>query len=343
MSGIKFEKTEVVARIRNPLHNFKLTEEVIEIRRDPLLGYTTRITPPKGLEVIPENDELPDFVAKSMDCFFCEGRVTKQTPMLPVDIYPDGRIKRGEALLFPNLSGYGEYSGVCIFSQDHFIPIKKFTVQLIKDALLACQAFFRVCGKGHDRILYPTIGWNYLLPAGSSLLHPHIQPVLDSVPTHYHEQVIQKCHNYRKSQGTGYWSDLIESERSGPRFLYETNHGTWLTPFAPTGFNEINGIFKTKFPFSEWEASVVHDLAQGIFTALQFYATTKRNSLNMALFSPPSGKEDAMMPTIVKIVTRPVFSSLYRNDITFFERLHRETVLDQRPEDVAKTFRELSI
>ena len=72
MSRIRFEKRLVVAKIRNPLNDFQITSEEIEVRTDSLLGYTTRIVSPKGLDIVPEDDPLPDFVKRSQSCFFCE-------------------------------------------------------------------------------------------------------------------------------------------------------------------------------------------------------------------------------------------------------------------------------
>lgn len=71
MSRIKFKKRSVVAKIRNPLNDFQLTTEKIEVRTDPLLGHTTRIVSPKGLDIVPQDDPLPDFVKRSQSCFFC--------------------------------------------------------------------------------------------------------------------------------------------------------------------------------------------------------------------------------------------------------------------------------
>ena len=340
MPKIHFEKRMVIAKIRNPLKDFQVTEEEIEVRTDPLLRYTTRVLTPKGLDIVPEVDPLPEFVKQSKPCFFCEGRVETQTPMLPEDVHEPGRIQKGEALLFPNLSGYGKYSGVCILSREHFTPLESFSEEQVFDALRACQEYFQVCGKSDGEILYPTVNWNYLLPAGSSLLHPHLQPILDPVPTGFHSRLIDESKIYADHHGSRFWSDFLDAEKDGPRFLYETEHTFWFTPFAPLGFNEINGIIGKGESFESLEKEIATELATGIVSTLRFYHHIKHNSFNLTIFFPSLScdESESPMPCLVKIATRPVFTPHYRNDVTFFERFHQESVIDQTPEDVASAY-----
>ncbi len=342
MFRIKFEKHTVVAKIRNPLKNFEVTEEIIEVRKDPLIGNTMRICQPKGLDKIPEGNLLEEFVLQSKPCFFCNEKVDTQTPMLPKEIYESGRIKVGESILFPNLSGFGRYSGVCIFSKDHFISIEKFTKDQIFNALKACQIYFEKCFNYEKKILYPSINWNYLLPAGSSILHPHLQPFLDPYPTNYHRIILEKSHDFKEELGVDFWTELKKAEQSGPRFLYKDEFWYWLVPFAPSGFNEINAFTQENKIFTELSNTALQKLAEGIVKVLKFYKNVKHNSFNLVLFSSPITKDNDRfkIPCILKMVTRPVFQPLYRNDVTFFEKFHAETMIDQKPEDVANNFKE---
>ena len=341
MESLRFEKKTITARIRNPLQNFQVTKEQIEIRTDPLTGARMRISKPKGLDKVPEGNPLKEFAANSPTCFFCSGRVENQTPMLPEEIYPEGRIQVGEALLFPNLSGFARYSGVCIFSGRHFLPIPEFTPELIANALQACQTYFRVCAEKDRDTLYPTVNMNYLLPAGSSILHPHLQPYMDAIPTNQHQRVIDGAEQYFQRTGSDFWQDLREKERVGPRFLFEDPQSFWFTPFAPSGFNEINALIGKGEPFTEFDPATVAQLANGIHKVLQFYHSIRHNSFNLVLFSAPvnSKKVARPLPSQLKITTRPVFTPYYRNDVTFFEKFHGETMIDQWPEDVAEAFR----
>ncbi len=342
MSPIPFRREKVIAQIRNPLENFELTEDTIEIRYDPLLGHSMRITKPKGLDKTPVGNPLQEFVAASERCFFCEGKVETSTPMLPPDILPEGRIAVGTALLFPNLAGFARYSGVSIFSKDLFIYPSEFTGEQVFNALKAIQIYFQKCAANDADTLYPSVNANYLLPSGSSILHPHLQPILDPFPTNFHRRLLEASAQYRKEQGSDFWEDLKETERSGPRFIKETAHTFWYAPFAPTGFNEINGIIGSGETYLELSEDTLSELAETIVQILRFYDYIQHNSFNFSLFSAPVNARDQQekLPCYFKMVTRPVFRAHYRNDITFFERLHQESMLDQFPEDVEAKFRE---
>ncbi|MBN2365360.1 MAG: hypothetical protein EH225_05245 [Calditrichaeota bacterium] len=343
MKKIVFRKELVSARIRNPLKNFDTTEENIEIRWDPLLNYSSRITRPKGLDKVPEGKPLLEYAASQSSCFFCRDRVEKSTPKLPEDIEPAGRLKAGEAILFPNLSGFGAYSAVCIFSGEHFIPPEKFTIDLIRDAFTACRDYFRKCTAADNRILYPSVNWNYFLPSGSSILHPHLQPFLDPFPTNFHGNLLSASKSYFENNAQTYWKSLMETEKDGDRYLFETVNCFLYSPFAPLGFNEINGIFKTDTGFTDFTCDLLNDLASCLHRIMQFYHKIEHNSFNFTLFSPPVPPADKSgFQCQFRICTRPVFAAYYRNDVTFFEKFHLENMLDQPPEETVKLFRSTS-
>ncbi len=342
MASISFLSDRVVARIRNPLKNFELTEDSVEIRRDPLLGDSMRISSAKGLDKLPGEDFLTAFAQNSNPCFFCEGRVENATPKMPAHMDKEGRLSKGKALLFPNLSGFARYSGVCIFSKQHFIHPQEFTAGLIFDALRVCQDYFKKCAAHDDDILYPTVNSNYLLPAGSSLLHPHLQPVLDPFPTNMHRRLLEESSRYYRQNQSDFWDDLKEAERNGPRFVHESSHSYWQTPFAPSGFVEFTGIMKAAGSYVDLDQEEIADLAGMLKNIIRFYHSCDHNSFNFTIFSPPvnAREEDARIPVIVKIVSRPVFAPYYRSDVTFFEKLHGETMIDKLPEETAREFRQ---
>ena len=332
-----FKKEIVTAKIRNPLKNFEVTEEEIEIRWDPLLQYTSRISKAKGLDKVPEDQPLKDFVAHAKACFFCEGRVETQTPMLPAEIEPRGRLSSGEALLFPNLSGFGRYSGVCIFSKVHFIPLEGFTPDLIFNALKVCRNYFQKCVQADSDKLYPSLNGNYLLPAGSSILHPHLQPFLDHQPTNFHRQLLQHSDRFQQENNKDYWDLLKKKEKNSDRFLFETEFSFVYTPFAPLGFNEINALIGEGEPFPAFNDRILEDIADLLQRIFQFYHRIRHNSFNLTLFSAPVPSGESM-PCLLKICSRPVFLNFYRNDVTFFEKFHQEAMIDKTPEAVAAEF-----
>jgi UDPglucose--hexose-1-phosphate uridylyltransferase len=343
MKPIEFKKEFITARIRNPLKNFELTEERIEVRWDPLTGRTMRISKPKGLDKIPDNDPLNQFVSEAKPCFFCAGKVETTTPMIPRKIHDAGRIQVGEAFLFPNLSGFGKYSAVCIFSKKHFITINEFTVLQILDALKACQRYLLIIGESDPQKLYPSLNGNYLLPAGSSILHPHLQPFLDPIPTNYHRDLLVGTENFQHEYQANFWEKLRGMEKDSERFLFESNDCFFFTPFAPMGFNEICTIIGNGEGFPDLPELTLKNLAQRIRDIFRFYHKIRHDSFNIALFSPPINVPNNMgFYCFMRICTRPAFNSFYRNDVTFFEKYHLETMIDKSPEEVAFEYRQNS-
>jgi galactose-1-phosphate uridylyltransferase len=341
MSDTFFRKEIVTAKIKNPMKDFNLSEENIEIRWDPLLKYTSRITRSKGLDKVPEGKPLADFVSSAKSCFFCKGRVESQTPMLPDTIDPSGRISVGQALLFPNLSGFGTYSGVCIFSKQHYLAIGDFGTDLITNALRACQIYLQKCAAQDSRTLFPSLNWNYLLPAGSSILHPHLQPFMDPLPTNMYRQLLEGSRNFRESHHKNYWDILKEEETEiGERFLFATENCFIYVPFAPQGFNEVHVIVGEGESFIKLKDEVVREMSVIIKKILSYYDSINHNSLNLTLFSPAINSNDTgHFPCLMKICSRPVFQEHYRNEITFFEKFHMENMLDKYPEAVAEEIR----
>jgi len=343
MEPIEFKKEIIKAKIRNPLKHFELTEEKIEIRWDPLTGRTMRISKPKGLDKVPEGDPLNQFVEESKSCFFCSGKVENSTPMIPEEIYEKGRIEVGQAFLFPNLSGFGAYSAVCIFSKEHFIAIKEFTITQILNMLKTCQIYMTLIRKTDRRVLYPSLNGNYLLPAGSSILHPHVQPFLDPVPTNYHQDLLINSENFGQKYQTNFWEKFKGMEKNNERFLFELDDCFFYTPFAPMGFNEVCAIIGEGKGFPDLSEKTLNNLAEGIRNVFRFYHKIQHNSFNIALFSPPMNSADQTeFPCFLRICTRPAFADDYRNDVTFFEKYHLETMIDKSPEEVALSFRQSS-
>jgi UDPglucose--hexose-1-phosphate uridylyltransferase len=58
----------------------------------------------------------------------------------------------------------------------HFTPMAEFTPAQITQALGLARDFFgRVDAAGHPEAVYHFVNWNHMPPAGSSLIHSHLQ------------------------------------------------------------------------------------------------------------------------------------------------------------------------
>jgi len=75
----------------------------VAVRIDPFTGHVAHLI--SGPSMLPDSDaDLDELAATSRDtCPFCPERIDKVTATLPPEIWPGGRIRVGDAVLFANL------------------------------------------------------------------------------------------------------------------------------------------------------------------------------------------------------------------------------------------------
>jgi len=84
----------------------KVLRDGIEYRLDPLTGGQTRINPARArrLRQAESDVEWEGIIERSRKaCVFCPEQIEQKTPIFPKTICPEGRIRRGETVVFPNL------------------------------------------------------------------------------------------------------------------------------------------------------------------------------------------------------------------------------------------------
>lgn len=163
---------EVKVEILHPASGFEPTVTQLEVRWDPLTGDTSRVLPPSGL-LSPQHDDLaPLAVETQAQCPFCSDRIETAVPRFPPGILPEGRVRVGEAVLFPNLSPQSQYSSVSVYSPErHFLILNQLTPRLVADNLATQVAFDRAVLASDPRASWASVNANHLLPSGSSIFH----------------------------------------------------------------------------------------------------------------------------------------------------------------------------
>jgi UDPglucose--hexose-1-phosphate uridylyltransferase len=299
----------------------------IDVRVDPLTGHSSRILPDRGL--MPANDfDLEMFARDSQaHCPFCPGRISDLTPLLPPAIHPDGRIVRGEAVLFPNLHAYSSHSCVSVYSpQRHYLPLAAMTERLIADNLFVQVQHARAVIAADPASRWASINANHMLPSGSSLFHPHLQGVVDSEPTTF-QRLLAEVPAPR-------FALYLEAERRlGERYLGDTGRVEWVVSFAPIAPAELRAFVGAVSSPAELDGDLVAELAHGLALALQAYAEMGFESFNLAMYGAPPAT--AGYPLNLRLVCRSNLRPFYRSDSTFLERLHWEGAVDIAPELVA--------
>jgi galactose-1-phosphate uridylyltransferase len=137
----------------------------------------------------------------------------------------------------------------------------------------------------------------------------------------------------------GQFDDYVATEkRLGERYLGSTGSVEWLASFAPQGFNEVRGFLPGVASPGEFAQEQVEELGEGISRVLNVYADLGFQSFNMALLGAPPGTAGYLLS--VRLVCRANLQPLYRSDVTYFERLHWQAMVDGSPEELAERARE---
>jgi len=309
-----------------------MIEAPVEVRWDPLTGYAARLVKGTFPLLAPPAFDLEAFAKETQTtCPFCAERIEQATPKFPPDICAGGRITRRRALLFPNLLTYTQYSAVAVYSPDlHYLPLQAMTPELVADNLAAHVEYIKAAMKADGNPLWASINANHMLPSGSSLFHPHLQSSVDPLPSTF-QQMLAAVPGDR-------FRDYLNTEMQiGERYIGSTGSIEWLASFAPMGFNEVRALLPGVSSPAELTEDRVDELGKGIGAILNVYAAEGFQSFNMALYGTPPANRDYMLN--LRMVCRSNLQSPYRSDVTYFERLHWQAMVDTLPEELAEKAR----
>ena len=326
---IEHQRTVQEATFYNPLEDFAETSIEVEVRTDPLTGRQSRIVPENFLTPEEEPD-IESVVTDDEGCFFCPGMVGEATPKYP-DFVGMDRGSVGEATSFPNLNPYGAHSNVVVLTEDHYVPIDEFTADVFADGLEAALDYVTAVFEHEDSPQVGSVNMNFLRSAGSSIIHPHVQTLVDDRGTNAQRERIEGARAYFEETDSEYFGDLLDAEHGSDRHVGSTGEVEWLAPFAPRHHRHLLGVFPDR-TMLEPGGTVVDDLAAGIENVLSYYADLGLNSFNFGLHLVED--EPAVRP-VFDIVARSVFDQYYWSDATFFETIHDEGVVDVPPETYA--------
>jgi UDPglucose--hexose-1-phosphate uridylyltransferase len=345
MGKIVFDSIESDVCFLNPMKEFAEDVQTLQVRKDPLLGDTSVLNPEfkdKAQIYFGSCDqELIDTLVEdtAKNCFFCGEAVAKSTPRFMPDFSSEGRIKVGEAFLFPNLFSIGTYHPVIRLCDAHFLKLSEFTPELISNGFLAARQFIRIAYEKDPTVAYAVVSANYMFPAGASLVHPHLQMIATPIPYSYQARMIDACSKWQKDNGTSYFVDLIAEEKGGPRYVGQTGGWHWLTPFSPLGNNEVMAINEELGDLSDLSEKDINNLSSGISKVLCHYESLGHLSYNYALYSVRNEHGDGSFRTLLKIITRQNLYPNYRNDDYFLQKLLQSELIITPPEELAEELR----
>lgn len=338
-----FERCEEEALLLSPLKDYQVDVQKIEARTDPLTGFVSFVRRGRQFwsSMYRTDEEVLQRLAKQTEenCVFCPHRIETSTPKFLPEFIPEGRLRMGEAILFPNLFPHKACSAIIVITRRHFLRLNEFSESMLFDALLLADQFLRRAYelKGLE---YAEIGGNFLYPSGSSVVHPHIQVILSKVPYSLIKLYEEKALSFYEKEGRNYWDVLVQKERDlGERFVGQIGDVALFTPFAPTREDEVDGVVQGKSNFLEFSEQNWRDIAKSISKVLLAYHHKGLSTFNYALFSGPLGKHCPHLCSGIKIVSRSSVQTYPVSETWFANCLLLEGLAVEPPEDVANYMR----
>ncbi len=343
---IKLESFIKEAKILNPQENFKPESKLIEYRINPLTGKVSTIllrNSGRPVEKIYVADKaiLEELAKKSEEnCFFCPEKIEKSAARFPDEIISGGKLRIGEAYLFSNIAPYTEFSVVTVLTKKHFIRLDEFTPQIFLNGFLTILQFSEKVSKTSPSIKFVIVGMQYLPPAGSSIVHPHMQALFTEFPLKFLDELLENSKNYHEKFRSNFWEDLLKLERTkGERYINRIGNVEWITPYTPVSNYEVWAIVNGKSSFLELNTEDLKNLCEGICKVLKFFEDKNFSSFQFILYSGPLHKKLEYFWINLKIVARPGVNYLYTNDTWFLPFLVQNPVVAVLPEDLAKNLR----
>jgi len=285
--AINFRKMLTTSKMLDPRNNYAERAVPLEYRIDPLTKEMGLVRDFRFKN--PFRTDLSTIIEKSLErgCPFCGNKITEVTPKFLPELCSDGRIKVGAATVFPNAAPYMQYSAVTVISTEHFIGLSDFSPEMLSDALTACIIYLQKVQAYDSKARYCGIMWNYMPPANSSQVHPHLQAYAGSFPMVYQKRLIDASKRYYKRNGSIFWSELIkEEQRLNERYVDTLGNTVWLTSFVPRSFQcDVQAIFQGRESILTLSSEDVRDLAEGLVKVLKYMDEQNYYSFNMFIYS----------------------------------------------------------
>lgn len=328
-----------------PVKFDKILHNGVEYRFDPLTGHQTRINPARARRLMQSaatgGDSRAWIDATRDTCPFCRDTLLTATPCFSEAFCKEGRIRSGDGFIFPNLNPFSQYHAVATLSFHHFLDLDGFDEPMIAASLTGSRDYFRSVHAYDHAARFPVYIWNYLPPSAGSIIHPHVQLMVEQEPVPELKLVLDRAKGYYEATGRNYWDDLVNAEKkAGERYIGTTGNVQLIAGFAPRGFREITAILPGISSFNNLDEDRVAALAVCFTRILKCYKSMGVGSFNMVSFSSSPDEDLPYFTLHFKIVSRPYPRNVYTNDSGPFERFYDIWVIDTLPEEIAAICRE---
>ena len=332
---MEFEASQKETVILDPGNNMAPRAIPSEIRKDPLTSRSARIC-----HFMKLNWQKPDFekmvAGTEKMCPFCPDKVMQITPSFPDDVLAEGRLMSGDMILFPNIAPYDSLGAVATLGARHFIPMNEIDAALIVRGLKLSMDFFRrIDAKNHPESVYHLVNWNYMPPAGSSLIHPHLQVFATSSAPNLLREELVASKDYLAAKGSNFWEDFVAFEKEADcRYLGTTGRTDWLCAYAPMGVaGDVLAVTRDVCATLELTDGDLADIADGLVKVMTAYDAMGIYSFNMNFFAGRIGDDHYRFHLLFS--PRTFFNqALGTTDIGALRNLYNETLCMAFPEEI---------
>jgi len=345
---IEFKSWKETVTFHSPKKDFQKIEINLEIREDPLTGFRSVINEyliNKQDILFPDTDyEYLTHIGKMSEkrCFMCDERVNRLTPYYPNNLFPEGRLKFNNAILFPNLYPLSKFHAVVRLTDVHFRKLGEITSSMLFNGLKLSLSYLKRTYALDKRYIYPTINANFMFPSGASATHPHFQVMNFFIPSTYHQLLLDKSKEYYEKNNTCYFVDLIAIEKKlKKRWIGEIGSSVWISAYSPIGRNEIQIIWPEKEDFSKFTEQDLRDLSIGLEKIFSYFHSKKISTYNFSLMSGPFFGKSPYFRCIMKVVNRQNVVPHHRTDDYFFQKILKNELSLNTPEDLASDLKKI--
>ncbi|MDQ0176601.1 hypothetical protein [Bacillus chungangensis] len=333
--AISFQKKSEFFTFHDPMQDGELIDRQTEVRFDPLTGESSRIIFDPGAPFT-----TPDYsdVAKKTsgkNCPFCSENVMNLTPTFPDELIAGGRMKKGEAVVFPNLFPYSKHNAVVRMTDQHYVPLEDFKPSLIENAFVAAHDYVQKVVQSDPKTAYASINWNYLPASGGSILHPHIHVLASEHPTNYQATTLAHGKSFYEQHRKNYYLALkAEEQQRNERWIGSEGSIAWVHAFAPKSHCDFIGIFDDAPSLSALTEKSWYVLAKSMTHLFGYFQQIGLASFNLAVFIPIKATPADWVH--VRLIPRFTSGLLETSDMNVFNYLHQEPLSLKVPEQVAK-------
>lgn len=340
-AAIEFRVAKKIARVHDPRQDFALVEIESEVRYDPLTGESSRIC-----HFAYPKRELPDLTgladATRKNCPFCPQAVERVTPRYPDELIAGGRMRRGEAMLAPNLFPYDDVSAIVVLADAHYLPMDRFPADRIADGLKLGREFVHATAPTLGaRDAYGIVTWNYMPPSGASQVHPHFQVVVTDTPGNVLRRELAAEADFLGRYGRPYAVALMNAERGQARWLGEEEGVAWWTPWCPLGvLGGAQAVFAHRATLTDCTDREIDAFARFLARLLAAYAALGLWSFNLTLLPDAERERSGRHRLVARLWPRfYLHPHLHNSDIAYLQLLLGERFAMVSPERHAEELR----